>query len=119
MLFVLNSMVTTQPKQPLATAFSLQTVTSSRKQQLMLSDSKGILCPHHIRPDTVQQIQAIVAAEERMDALTASAQPSLMPSTSLGSVPSTSSLHSSTASVASQQSQDRYFASFPQGAIIS
>ena len=103
MYFCHCSLTATQPKVPLTTPSSLQSLQPVRKQQVMLPDRRGILWPHHLRVDTVRHIQNIADAEERMEAATMQHQ-QLVRSSSLGSVPSTSSLHSTT-SATSQFSQ--------------
>ena len=80
--------MSTQSRPSVAPALSLQAVQPIKRQQITLPDQRGILKPHHIHADTVKQIQDIVAAEERME--TAASSMSNVPTTSLGSVASTS-----------------------------
>ena len=79
---------------------SLQSLGATRKQQVMLPDQNGILRPHHVRLQTVAQFHSMVHAEQMMEI---KSQP--QPAVSLGSIPSTSSLHSSVASFGSHGSQ--------------
>ena len=102
-LYLLFSLTISQQTLALAAPSSFQSLNPNCKQQVMLPDSRGILRPHHVRADTVQHFHSLVAAEEQMEAASF-AQSTLMPSASLGSVPSTSSLQSST-STASHFSQ--------------
>ena len=90
---------------------SLQMVQSFNKQQVMLPDRKGILKPHSVMPNTLKQMQSIVKADEAMQAAavfqqgpSAPTQLHAVPTTSLDSLPSTTSLHSSTASLGSVSS---------------
>ena len=100
-------MSTVQRPQLLPTA-SLQTLQPLKKKQVMLPDAKGIMHPHHVRPDTVSKIHAIVQAEEMMNALTQkppATSASVQGASSLSSIPSTTSLQSSTGSFGSHFSQ--------------
>ena len=37
---------------------------------MLLPDGRGILRPHHLRPETIDYIASVVDAEEKMDAMT-------------------------------------------------
>ena len=102
--------MTVQQRPFLPAPSSLQNIQTSR-QQIIVPDSRGVMTEHHLNAAAVQQIQNIVEAEKRKydttrhDITPKAATPyGNIPTHSLGSVPSTSSLHSSATYVGSQYS---------------
>ena len=87
------------PKMQLAAWPSLQELRGGKKVQIMLPDDRGILRHHYVKVEMCDQFKTMVSAEEMMQAyhsatsIQTSASLITTPSaTTLGSIPSTSSV---------------------------